>query len=261
MMNERPTTSQARGFFSLIEREYYRFMRLAGQTIAPPVIMTTLFVVIFGYSLGSKIETISGFPYIIYILPGLAAMGAITNAYSNSSTSLFMARMDRSIDNILVAPLSPFQIVAAFVIGGTTRGLLVGGVTLLAAKILTGFMIHNAILGFVILALISAIFSSLGVVSALWAEDWDHLATMSNFVITPFVYLGGVFYSVSMLPGIWQKVSFVNPMFYFIEAFRWAILSVGDISPWISGGVTAGIAVVVLLLTVSLFKRGYKLIV
>src|SRR5262249_4000915 len=138
-------TTRLRGFFTLIEREYYRFLRLATQTIAPPVIMTTLFVVIFGYSLGHQIESVSGFPYIIYILPGLAAMWAITNSYSNSSTSLFMARMDRSIDNILVAPLSSFQIVAAFVIGGMTRGLLVGGVTLLVAKILTGLAVHHAL--------------------------------------------------------------------------------------------------------------------
>lgn len=254
-------TTRTRGFFALIEREYYRFLRLATQTIAPPVIMTTLFIVIFGYSLGSQIERVSGFPYIIYILPGLAAMGAITNSYSNSSTSLFMARMDRSIDNILVAPLSSFQIVSAFVIGGVTRGLLVGGVTLLIAKILTGLVIHHLALCLLFLLLISMSFSSLGVVSALWAEDWDHLATFSNFIITPFVYLGGVFYSVSMLPGVWKHVSLVNPMFYFIEAFRWAILSAADVSPWISGGVTTILSVTGLLLTVSLFKRGYKLIV
>lgn len=249
------------GFLTLIEREYYRFARLAAQTIAPPVIMTILFVVIFGYSLGGQIEKISGFKYILYILPGLAGMGVITNSFSNSSTSLFMARMDRSIENILVAPLSHFKVVTAFVIGGMTRGVLVGGITLIVASFLTDLTVTHFFLTLSFLLLISVIFSSLGVISALWAEDWDHLATFSNFVITPFVYLGGVFYSVTMLPEVWRKVSLANPMLYFIDGFRWSILGYGDFSPWISGGVTLVFAVGLLLLTVHLFRTGYKLIV
>lgn len=249
------------GFLTLIEREYYRFARLAAQTIAPPVITTILFVVIFGYSLGSQIEKISGFPYIIYLLPGLSGMGVITNSYSNSSTSLFMARIDRSIENILVAPLSHLKIVTAFVIGGMTRGLVVGGVTLLAAAILTGLTVEHLLFSILFLVLISTVFSSLGIISALWAEDWDHLATFSNFVITPFVYLGGVFYSVTMLPGIWQKISYANPMFYMIDGFRWAVLGRGDLSPWLAGGVTLALAVGTLSAAVALFRVGYKLVV
>jgi ABC-2 type transport system permease protein len=249
------------GLLTLIEREYYRFARLAAQTIAPPVIMTGLFVVIFGYSMGSRIEAISGFPYILYILPGLAGMGAITNSYSNSSTSLYMARIDRSIENILVAPLSNLKIVTAFVVGGVTRGLVVGVVTVAAALALTNLSVAHYGWAFLVLTLIAATFSSLGVVSALWAEDWDHLATFSNFVITPFVYLGGVFYSVSMLPGIWKNVSFLNPMFYFIEAFRWAVLGKADLSPALSITVTAVFAVAILSAAVHLFRIGYKLVV
>jgi ABC-2 type transport system permease protein len=246
---------------TLIEREFYRFGRLAGQTIAAPVIMTVLFIVIFGYSLGEQIEEISGFPYIIYILPGLAGMGVITNSYSNSSTSLFMARIDRSIENILVAPLSHLKIVMAFVIGGMIRGLFVGGVTLLVASLLTDLSIRHFLLMILSLLAIATVFSSLGVISALWAEDWDHLATFSNFVITPFVYLGGVFYSVKMLPGIWQKISYANPMLYLVDGFRWTILGAADISPWIAGGVTLALALGTLLTAVYLFRIGYKLIV
>lgn len=249
------------GMLTLVEREYYRFARLAAQTIAPPVIMTSLFVIIFGYSLGGQIESISGFRYILYILPGLAGMGTITNSYSNTSTSLYMARIDRSIENILVAPLSNLKIVTAFVIGGVTRGLVVGVVTVAVAVLLTGLRIEHPFCGLAILTLISVVFSSLGVVSALWAEDWDHLATFSNFVITPFVYLGGVFYSVSMLPGIWHKVSFLNPMLYFIDAFRWSVLGRGDLSPWLSAGITAVFAFGLLAFAVGLFRKGYKLIV
>lgn len=249
------------GFFTLIEREYYRFARLAGQTIGAPVIMTVLFVLIFGYSLGHQIENISGFPYIIYILPGLAGMGAITNAYSNSSTSLFMARIDRSIENILVAPLSHFRIVMAFVIGGMTRGAAVGGITLMVASLLTDLTIRNLPMTVLFLLALSTIFSSLGIISALWAEDWDHLATFSNFVITPFTYLGGVFYSVKTLPGVWQKVSYLNPMLYFIDGFRWAILGRSDIPPEIATAVILTSALGSILVAVYLFRVGYKLIV
>ena len=248
-------------FLTLIEREYYRFARLAAQTIAPPIIMTILFVVIFGYSLGSQIESISGFRYILYILPGIAGMGVITNSYSNSSTSLFMARTDRSIENILVAPLSYTKIVTAFVIGGITRGMVVGGITLLVAIPLAGLKIQHGALTIFFLLAISAIFSALGVISALWAEDWEHLATFSNFVITPFVYLGGVFYSVSMLPGVWKKISHANPMFYLIDGLRWAVLGKGEIAPQIAIGVTLGLVSLTLMTAVGLFQRGYKLIV
>jgi ABC-2 type transport system permease protein len=188
-------------------------------------------------------------------------MGAITNSYSNSSTSLYMARIDRSIENILVAPLSSLKIVTAFVVGGVTRGLIVGTVTVVVALVLTGLPIHHAGWALLVLTLISVIFSSLGVISALWAEDWDHLATFSNFVITPFVYLGGVFYSVTMLPGLWRTVSHFNPMLYFIDAFRWAVLGHGDLAPQLSIGVTFGLALATLSFAVYLFRIGYKLVV
>ncbi|MBI3541098.1 MAG: ABC transporter permease [Deltaproteobacteria bacterium] len=249
------------GFLTLIEREFYRFSRLAAQTIVPPVITTLLFILIFGYSLGGKIESISGFHYIVFILPGLVGMGVITNSYSNTSTSLFMARMDRSIENVIVMPLSSFRIVMAFVIGGVTRGVVVGGVTLLVAKLMTGLPIHHLSLMIFFLLLISSVFSSLGVISALLAEDWDHLATFSTFVITPFIYLGGTFYSVTMLPGIWKKIAFFNPMFYFIDSFRWSVLGVTDLSPWLSGGVTLSFAFLSLIIAILMFRRGYKLVV
>lgn len=246
---------------TLIEREYYRFIRLAAQTIVPPIIMTILFIIIFGYSLGKQIEEISGFPYIVYILPGVAGMGMINNAFSNSATSLFMSRTDRSIENIMVAPLSHLKIVLALVIGGMTRGLVVGGITLLVASLLTELTLHSVLWSVAYLFLISIIFSSLGVVAALWAEDWDHLATLFTFIITPFIYLGGVFYSVSMLPPLWQKASLVNPMYYMIDGFRWAVLGQGDLSPWISGGVTFTLTLSFFTWAVWLFKRGYKLVV
>jgi len=248
-------------FLTLIEREYYRFARLAAQTIAPPIIMTLLFVVIFGYSLGQGIQTVLGLPYIVYILPGLAGMGVITNSYSNSSTSLFMARIDRSIENIVVAPIAPIKIALAFVIGGVTRGVAVGGVTLLVASLLTDLAFHHLLLMVVLLLALATTFSSLGIVSALWAEDWDHLATFSNFFITPMIYLGGVFYSIATLPPLWQKVSYANPMLYLIDGFRFSVLGVSDLSPILTIGISVGLAAVAFSLAVWLFRVGYKIIV
>ena len=248
-------------FLTLVERECYRFGRLAGQTIAPPVITTSLFILIFGYSLGAGIREISGFRYILYILPGLAGMAVITNSYSNSSTSLFMARVDRSIENIVAAPIPHHHIVAAFVLGGMIRGMTVGFVTLLVGFFLTPLSLHSLLLTFFYLLFVSGTFSSLGIISALWAEDWDHLATFSNFVITPFIYLGGVFYSAKMLPPVWQLVSYGNPMLYLIEGFRYAILGVSDISPVVAGSVTLVLAITTLAIAVHLFRIGYKLVV
>lgn len=248
-------------FFTLIEREYYRFFRLAGQTIAPPIIMTILFIVIFGYSLGTRIREISGFSYIVYILPGLACMGAITNAYSNSTTSLFMAKTDRSIENILVTPISYVRIVASFVIGGMTRGVLVGGITLLVAIPLAKLEIASVLWTGFYLFTIAVFFSSFGIITAMWADGWDNLATISNFVITPFVYLGGVFYSIDMLPPMWRTVSSFNPLFYMIDGLRWAVLGKGDTSPWLSGSLTLLLALGAFSFAVYLFRRGYKLIV
>ncbi len=248
-------------FLVLIEREFYRFFRLAGQTLAPPVIMTVLYIVIFGYSLGSRIREISGFPYIIFIIPGLAAMGVITNSFSNSTTSLYMARTDRSIENILVSPVSFLKIVTAFVIGGWARGMVIGGITLIVAVPLTGLKIASIPATLAFLTGMAVFFSSIGVIGALWAESWDHVATISNFVITPFVYLGGVFYSIHMLPQPWRDVSSWNPLFYMIDGLRWAVLGKGDINPLISGGMTAVLALVTFSIAVYLFKRGYKLVV
>lgn len=248
-------------FLTLIEREFYRFFRLAGQTIVPPVIMTLLFIVIFGYSLGTQIREISGFSYIIYILPGLAGMGIINNAYANTATSLFMARTDRSIENILVSPLSYLRIVMAFVIGGMARGLIVGGVTVLVAIPIAQLQVTSVLMTVVMMVCVAIFFASFGIIAALWASSWDHLATFANFVITPFIYLGGVFYSIAMLPPLWRNISAGNPLFYMIDSLRWAILGVSDVDPLLSCGVSAGLASLTFLLAVFLFRRGYNLIV
>lgn len=247
-------------FRTLVARECYRFLRLSRQTIFPPLLTTILFILIFGYSLGTRIREIEGFPYILYILPGLAAMGTITNAYANTSTSLFMARMDASIENMIASPLSHLQLVASFVLGGLIRGLLVGILPLVISIPMVGLQVQNWPMVLITLGLISVFFSSLGIVSALWSEGWDNIATFTNFVITPFVYLGGVFYSVDMLPGFWKQVSLANPIFYLVDALRRSVLGVSDM-PWaISLSILGALAFGTFFFCVYLFWIGYKLV-
>ncbi len=250
----------SRGFYTLIERECYRFARLSKQTILPPVVTTLLFIFIFGFSLGSRIHEIEGFAYIIYILPGLATMGVVTNSYANTSTSLFMAKMDRSIENILAAPISHYHIATAFLIGGLIRGLVIGVITLLISMLSVQMPLAHPLWTFVILILNSILFSSLGIISGLWSESWDQIATFTNFIITPFVYLGGVFYSIHMLPPFWQKVSLANPIFYLVDALRWCVLGKGDIPFIVSLTFIMGVSLLSYWICLTLFKNGYKLI-
>jgi ABC-2 type transport system permease protein len=248
------------GFFTLVYRECYRFARLSGQTIAPPILTTLLFILIFGYSLGARIREIHGVAYILYILPGLAVMGVVNNAYANTSTSLFMARMDRSLENMLVCPLSPLQLVTSFILGGLIRGLVIGFITLAVSIPAVHLQVHHWGLTFLVFALTSILFASLGIISALVSEGWDQIASFTTFVITPFIYLGGVFFSIHMLPPFWQKVSLANPIFYLVDSTRYAVLERSDL-PWqLSLTVLSVCALFSFALCIYLFKRGYKLV-
>ncbi len=252
--------STRRGFFTLIERECYRFARLSKQTLVPPVITTLLFIFIFGFSLGSRIREIEGFAYIIYILPGLATMGVVTNSYANTSTSLFMAKMDRSIENIIASPISYYQIASAMIVGGVIRGVLIGSITLLISTLIVHMPIVHPFWTFLVLLLNSIMFSSLGMISGLWSESWDQIATFTNFIITPFVYLGGVFYSIHMLPPFWQKLSLANPIFYLVDALRFCVLGKGDLPLFYSLFFIITVCLTSYCICLVLFKRGYKLI-
>lgn len=248
-----------RAFVTLVEREAYRFLRLARQTVVPSMITTIMYILIFGHALGSRIKDINGTEYIAYILPGLVQMGVITNAYANSSTSLFMARLERSIENILVAPIPHFEIVSAYMLGGILRGLVVGLTVMGSARLFLPFTIANW--GDVVLGLVmtSALFSGLGIISGLLAESWDKIATYTNFVITPFIYLGGVFYSIHMLPDFFRQVSLFNPIFYCVDLVRHGFLGHSDSPAWIARLSLTVAAVAVYLVCVRLFQVGYKL--
>lgn len=253
-------SQSTKAFYTLISREFYRFMRLFSQTVVPPLITTVMFILIFGYSLGSHIKEINGVKYILFILPGLIQMSVINNAYANSSTSLFMARLERSIENLMATPLHLLQIVASYIIGAILRGVVVGLTIFVCASIFVDFPeVHY---GFFVMSMIvtSMLFGSLGVISALFAETWDQIATFTNFVITPFTYLGGVFYSIHMLPPIWQKISAFNPIFYCVDLMRYAFLNQSDVNVYYSLTIVCLFAAFVIGLCLVLFHRGYKLV-
>jgi len=215
---------------------------------------------IFGFSLGDRIQAIHGFSYILYIIPGLAAMGVMNNAFSNTSISLYMARFDQSLDNILAAPLRPIEMVTALVVGGIARGLLIGGITLIVSLILLKQPLFSFGITFFFFVMQSILFGCWGIIGGLRAKTWDNLATTQTFIITPLVYLGGVFYSANLLPPFWHKVSLLNPLFYMVDGTRYGVLGVNDVPLWHSVGITTFLTLTLFALCVYLFQIGYKLV-
>jgi ABC-2 type transport system permease protein len=227
--------------------------------VFPAVLSPLLYILIFGEALGARIRLIDGFPYTEYILPGLAMMGIITSSYSNSSSSLFMARHEGYIDDVLIAPMSYWEIVLAYTIGAMVRGLVVGALVLGVGLAFADLPMAHWVTALAFMVVVSALLSCAGLVMALWAESWDHVMVLLNFLITPLVFLGGVFYSIHMLPDFWRGVSLFNPIFYMVNGLRYGVLGVADASPWLSFLISVGLTVVLFGWTVHLFKVGYRL--
>ncbi|OGQ48286.1 MAG: hypothetical protein A3H42_05595 [Deltaproteobacteria bacterium RIFCSPLOWO2_02_FULL_46_8] len=248
------------GYTTLVRLEFFRFWRLIRQTIFPPILTTFLYILIFGFSLGSRIQEMHGFSFILYIIPGLTAMGVMNNAFSNTSTSLYMAKFDQSLDNILASPVTPLAIVTALVTGGIIRGLLIGSITLLVSLPLLKQPLYSFWLTLFFLVLQSIFFGCWGIIGALRAKVWDNLATTQTFIITPLVYLGGVFYAIELLPPFWRKISLFNPLFYMVDGTRYGVLGIHETSLWCSAGLTMLFAFGFFGLCVFLFQKGYRLV-
>jgi len=247
------------GFWTLLRRETARFLVLWQQTVLPPILSSALYILIFGYSLGSRIREIHGQPYTEFLLPGLAMMGIMNASYSNSSSSLFMARREYYLNDILIAPISYWETVLAFMAGAMLRGILVGLVILATGAVLADLPWPHGGYAVAFMVLVSALLACVGLVMGLWAESWDNIMLAVNFVITPLVFLGGVFYSIDMLPPFWKTLSHFNPLFYMINGMRYGVLGVEDASPALSLALTAGLAAAAFGATVALFRSGYRL--
>lgn len=247
------------GFLTLLRRETLRFVILPNQTLVPPIINAALYILVFGFALGTRIREVAGVPYILFIFPGLVMMGVVTGAYMNNSSSLFISRNEMFIQDLLVSPLSYWEMVLAYVLGGAFRGFLVGLLTLVTGWSFLGFHLHHpfAMIFFMVAsALMSA---ALGTIVGLWAEQWDHVAIWLNYAVTPLVFLGGVFYSLDMLPPAWRILNLMNPIYYMVSGFRYATLGVREMSPLASAIVTLAIGAALFGWSVDLFRRGWKL--
>jgi ABC-2 type transport system permease protein len=245
--------------FWLAARECLRVGRLWSQTVLAPVVSSLLFVIVFGLSLGDRIRSVSGFEYQVFILPGLIAMAMFMAAYMNNSSSIFQARSDRYIDDILAAPMLPWQIDVGLTVGGVFRALMIGGALTAIGAPLLGVPIERP------LALAAAaftailLFGSLGVIVGIHAQTWDHHSFVSNLVIQPLAFVGGVFYSVDILPSPWHELSHANPLFYIVDAVRYGFLGVSDVPIGLSLGITTALAALMFSWSVWLFRSGHKL--
>ena len=215
---------------SILHKETHRFMRIWVQTLVPPAITISLYFVIFGSLIGSRIGQMGGFDYMTFIVPGLIMMSVITNSYSNVASSFFSAKWQRNVEEMLVAPVPNWVIVAGYVGGGMARGILVGIIVTIISMFFTEIQIHNIWVILITLALTSATFALGGLINAVFAGSFDDISIIPTFVLTPLTYLGGIFYSISLLPNFWQGISQINPIVYMVNAFRYGFLGISDVS-------------------------------
>jgi len=225
-----PMRVQWVAFQTIVTKEIRRFMRIWQQTLLPPAITMSLYFIIFGNLIGSRIGEMGGVDYMAYIVPGLIMMSVITNAYGNVSSSFFSNKFQRSIEEMMVAPVHPVTILVGYVSGGVARGVAVGAIVTLLSLYFTDLQVHNVAVMVGVILLSAILFSIGGFINAIFASKFDDIAIVPTFVITPLTYLGGVFYSISLLPDFWQGVSKLNPILYMVNTFRYGVLGVSDVS-------------------------------
>ena len=248
-----------RGMIALSVREADRVLKLWTQTILAPILSSALFIVVFGLSLGDRIREIDGVSYDVYIVPGLIAMTMAQAAYANNSASVFQARFDRYLNDVLAAPMRSWEINLALSIGGVVRAVLIGGGLLLCVLPIVDVPIREPLVVVAALGLALVLFSSFGVIVGIYANSWDHTAFVTNIVILPLTFLGGVFYSVDVLPSPWHELSHLNPIFYLLNAVRYGFLGTSDVSVALSLAVTGALAAAVVAWSAWLFRTGHRL--
>jgi ABC-2 type transport system permease protein len=247
------------GLAWLCRRETLRVSKLWTQTILAPVVASMLFILVFGLSLGGRIREVGGLDYEVFIVPGLITMAMVQAAYANNASTIFQARFDRYVNDVLSAPIPSWQMTLGYVIGGVYRALAIGAALVGLSLVVVDVPIERP---FALLAAVSlglTLFAALGLVVGIYAESWDFTTFISNIVILPLVFVGGVFYSVDVLPAPWEELSHVNPVFYLVNAVRFGFLGESDVSVWLSLGVTAALAVPAYVWAQYLFSTGRRL--
>ena len=257
--HRRRTNTTLIGVRTLFLKECRRFAKVWMQTVFSPLVTTSLYFLVFGVALGSRLREVDGVPYIDYVVPGLVMLALISNSFLNASSSLFQSKINGTIVDILVAPLGALEMLVAYLGASMLRGLVVGSLVYLVAGLFSGFrMAHPGWVVFFACG-VSLCFGCLGVISALWAEKFDHLSIVPNFVLTPLTFLGGVFYSVNMLPAPWDTVSRMNPILYMVNGLRYGLLGVSDVPVTHAAAFIGTLLVVLLAVAGGLLGRGWKL--
>ena len=241
---------------TIVRKEVVRVMRIWVQTIVPPAITMTLYFIIFGNLIGRRIGTMDGFDYMQYIAPGLIMMSVITTSYGNVVSSFFGAKFGRHVEEMLVSPMSNATIIIGHVAGGVLRGILVGTLVTAIALFFTDLDVEHPLVTISIVLLSSIVFALAGFINAVFARKFDDISMIPTFVLTPLTYLGGVFYSISLLPEFWQKVSLANPILYMVNAFRFGILGKSDIGIGTAYGILLFFSALLFVTCLSLMRRG-----
>ena len=243
----------------LCKRETLRVSKLWTQTVVAPILSSLLFILVFGLSLGGRIKQVGDVDYEVFIVPGLITMAMAQAAYANNASTIFQARFDRYVNDVLSAPMRPWQMTLGYTVGGVVRALLIGAGLLACSMAVVDVPVRHPfeLLAAVTLALV--LFSSFGVIVGVYANSWDHTAFVTNIVILPLTFLGGVFYSVDTLPSPWHEISHANPIFYLLNAVRYGFLGTSDVSFVLALGVTGALAAVMVAWSSWLFRTGHRL--
>ena len=247
------------GFQTLVKRELVRTYKVINQVIWPPIITTILYVLVFGLGLGSRVQSIDGIPYAAFLIPGLIMLQVIDQTYGEASSSLFQSRFLNAIQEMLIAPMSALEIVSGFVVAAVLRALVIAMLILAVGFAMVHTLPQNWALFFAVVVLVATLFGALGLICGLLAEKFDHIAVLTTFVITPLVFVGGVFTTSQFLPPLVRQISYFNPMFYMIDALRYSYTGHSDVALALSLGVVTALTGLALGIAFEMTARGYKL--
>lgn len=246
-------------FITILSKEIRRYTRIWTQTLLPPAITMSLYFVIFGALIGSRIGTMGGFSYMEFVVPGLIMMAIVTNSYANVVSSFFGSKFNHSVEELLVSPTPNYVILMGYVLGGVSRGIMVAVIVTIVSLFFTNLHIHSYFVVVVIVLMTSTLFALAGFINAVYANSFDDISIVPTFILTPLIYLGGVFYSMDLLPEFWANVSKLNPLVYVVNAFRYGVLGVSDVSLPFSFGMIALFTVIAFSYSMHLLNSGKRL--
>lgn len=248
-----------RGLWTFYSKEVSRFLKVYQQSLLAPVATSLLFLAIFTLALGDRAQPIPGISFAVFLAPGLVMMSMIQNAFANTSSSMVISKVQGNIVDILMPPLTPNELTIGYIAAGLTRGLMVGAITLGGMAVFVPLTVHNPAFILFHAAGASMMLAMLGLIGGIWAEKFDHISAVTNFVITPLAFLSGTFYSIQRLPEFWQAIAHFNPFFYLIDGFRFGFTGHADMNVWLGAGIILTIDVVLWIICLAVFRSGWKL--